>query len=273
MLKKIFFAGFVSILFVSAGLAQGGSTKGSSDAKASTETTVKSAAFRPTKDQVMQGQKFLKEQKLYNGEATGVYNNETRAAIKSYQKANGLAITGNFNSATLGKMNIAFTDKQKAAATGIVMPVESTAGTTGAVTPTDSNAGKTGAVSPIDSKAGKTGVVTPTDSKAGKTGAVTPTDSTTAKRPAPFRANDDQIKAAQKILRDGKMLNGGEDGKLDDLTRAGLGAFQEAKGMKVTKTLNAATLDKMGIPLTDKQKEQVAAQAAFDAAKAGAKDQ
>jgi len=69
------------------------------------------------------------------------------------------------------------------------------------------------------------------------------------------------------------MLTGGEDGKLDDLTRAGLGAFQEAKGMKVTKTLNAATLDKMGIALTDKQKEQVAAQAAYDAAKAAAKDQ
>ncbi len=264
MLRRLFFTGVASILFVSAVLAQGGSSTGSSGAKTSTETAAKTAAFRPTKDQVMQGQKFLKEQNLYNGEATGIYNNETRAAIKSYQKANGLALTGNFNQATLAKMNIAFTDKQKAAATGIVMPVESTASKTGAVTPTDSKAGKTGAVTPTDSKA---------DTIVGHETVSNPSATADPKRPAPFRANDDQIKAAQKILRDGKMLTGGEDGKLDDLTRAGLGAFQEAKGMKVTKTLNAATLDKMGIALTDKQKEQVAAQAAYDAAKAAAKDQ
>ncbi len=63
------------------------------------------------------------------------------------------------------------------------------------------------------------------------------------------------------------MLTGGEDGKLDDTTRDGLGKYQEANGLKVTKTLNAATLEKMGIALTDKQKEQVAAQAAYDAAR------
>lgn len=265
MLKRLFFAGFVSILFVSFASAQGGSGTVSKDTKTSTaEPTAKPAAFRPTKDQVMQGQKFLKDQKLYAGEATGIYNDDTRGAIKSYQKANGLAITGNFNAATLGKMNIAFTDKQKAAATGIVMPVESTDG-------------KTGAVSPTDSKVNKTVVLTPNESNAptvtGHTTVSNPSwTATDPKRPAPFRANDEQIKAAQQILRDGKMLTGGEDGKLDDLTREGLGAFQEAKGMKVTKTLNAATLDKMGIALTDKQKEQVAAQAAYDAAKAAAKD-
>lgn len=87
------------------------------------------------------------------------------------------------------------------------------------------------------------------------------------KRPAPFRANTDQISAAQKVLRDGKMLTGGEDGKLDDTTRDGLGKYQEANSLKVTKTLNAVTLEKMGIALTDKQKEQVAAQAAYDAAR------
>lgn len=265
MLKRLFFAGFVSILFVSFASAQGGSSTTSKDTKTSTaEATTKPAAFRPTKDQVMQGQKFLKEQKLYAGEATGIYNDDTRGAIKSYQKANGLAITGNFNAATLGKMNIAFTDKQKAAATGIVMPVESAAGKAGAVTPTDSKANKSIVLTPSESKA---------STIAGNTTVSNPSATADPKRPAPFRANDDQIKAAQQILRDGKMLTGGEDGKLDDLTREGLGAFQEAKGMKVTKTLNAATLDKMGIALTDKQKEQVAAQAAYDAAKAANKVQ
>jgi peptidoglycan hydrolase-like protein with peptidoglycan-binding domain len=69
------------------------------------------------------------------------------------------------------------------------------------------------------------------------------------------------------IRRECKMLTGGEDGKLDDATRDGLRKYQEANGLKVTGTLNAATLEKMGIALTDKQKEQVAAQAAYDAAK------
>lgn len=257
MFKRLPVLIFVSMLLAYAAFGQGGSATATSD---STTSGAKAPAFRPTKDQIMQGQKFLKEQKLYAGDATGVYNDETRGAIKSYQKANGLAITGNFNQATLEKMKIALTEKQKGAATGIVMPVES-------------GTGKTGAVSPIDSTTSKTGAVSPIDSKAGAGGAVTPTDSAAVKRPAPFRANDEQIKAAQKILRDGKMLTGGEDGKLDDLTREGLGKYQEANGLKVTKTLNAGTLEKMGIAFTDKQKEQVAAQAAYDAAKAAGKDQ
>ena len=63
------------------------------------------------------------------------------------------------------------------------------------------------------------------------------------------------------------MLTGGEDGKLDDLTRGGLKKYQEANSLNVTGTLNAATLEKMGIALTDAQKANVAAQAAYDAAK------
>jgi hypothetical protein len=64
------------------------------------------------------------------------------------------------------------------------------------------------------------------------------------------------------------MLTGGEEGKLDDATRDGLGKYQEANGLKVTKTLNAATLEKMGIALTDAQKANVAAQTSYEASKA-----
>ena len=63
------------------------------------------------------------------------------------------------------------------------------------------------------------------------------------------------------------MLTGGEDGKLDDLTREGLKKYQGANSLTVTGTLNAVTLQKMGIALTDAQKANVAAQAAYDAAK------
>jgi len=75
-----------------------------------------------------------------------------------------------------------------------------------------------------------------------------------AKRAAPFRADKDQIMATQKILKEGGMYAGEETGKLDAATRAGLKKFQEANGMKVTGTLNAATLEKLGVPLNEKQK-------------------
>ena len=43
--------------------------------------------------------------------------------------------------------------------------------------------------------------------------------------------------------------------------------YQESNKLKATGGINAETLQKAGIALTEKQKEQVAAQAAFDAAK------
>ena len=70
------------------------------------------------------------------------------------------------------------------------------------------------------------------------------------------------------MLKDGKMYAGEETGKLDDPTRDGLKKYQEANKIKVTGTLNADTLTKMGIALTDAQKANVAAHAAYDAGKA-----
>ena len=52
-----------------------------------------------------------------------------------------------------------------------------------------------------------------------------------------------------------KMMKVEETGKLDDATREGLKKFQSANGVKATGTLNRETLEKMGIALTDKQKE------------------
>lgn len=69
-----------------------------------------------------------------------------------------------------------------------------------------------------------------------------------------FRANKDQIKQAQAILKQRSFYAGEETGKLDDDTRAGLRKFQEAEKIKVTGTLNKVTLEKMGVTLTEKQK-------------------
>ena len=77
---------------------------------------------------------------------------------------------------------------------------------------------------------------------------------TTKKRGPVFRANKDQIKQAQAILKQRGFYAGEQTGKLDDDTRGGLKQYQKAENLKVTGTLNKITLEKMNITLTDKQK-------------------
>lgn len=74
------------------------------------------------------------------------------------------------------------------------------------------------------------------------------------KRGPVFRASKEQIKQAQAILKGRSFFAGEESGKLDADTRAALRKYQEAESLKVTGTLNKATLEKMNIMLTDKQK-------------------
>lgn len=69
------------------------------------------------------------------------------------------------------------------------------------------------------------------------------------KRGPVFRANKEQVMQAQK------MLKVTESGKLSDEDRAALKTWQSGNGLKATGTLNRATLEKMNIALTDKQKE------------------
>ena len=78
--------------------------------------------------------------------------------------------------------------------------------------------------------------------------------SANANRKPIFRANADQIKQAQGILKQRNFYAGEQTGKLDTDTRAGLKQYQKAEGLKVTGTLNKVTLEKMGVTLTDKQK-------------------
>ena len=224
-MRKIIVAVFASALLSIVAVAQPTSTAGTTATTSKTaETAKKATVFRPTKDQIKQGQTILKEKKLYDGEATGAYNDLTRAAVKSFQKANGLEENGKFDKATLEKMNIPLTESQGGAAS-----------------------------------ASKESTATSSTAKS--------SSSTGPKRPAPFRANEDQIKAAQKILIDGKMYSGTQSGDLDEATREGLKKYQEVNKLKVTGTLNAVTLEKMGIALTDAQKANVAAAAAYEASK------
>ena len=74
------------------------------------------------------------------------------------------------------------------------------------------------------------------------------------KRGPVFRATKEQINQAQSILKERGFYGGQQLGKLDDATRDGLRKYQQAEGLKVTGTLNKITLEKMNIPLTEKQK-------------------
>ena len=86
------------------------------------------------------------------------------------------------------------------------------------------------------------------------------TNTSAAKKRGPvFRATKDQIKQAQDILRQRGFYAGESTGKLDPTTREGLKKYQDAEGLKVTGTLNAATLQKMNVTLSDKQRAWVAA--------------
>ena len=235
MFKKILYVVLISLFFISASFAQTDKTTPTPVPTASPKP--KKPSFRATKDQVTMVQTKLKEAKLYNGEITGKGNAEFKTAVKSWQKDNGLKANGSLNRATLEKMGIELTEKQ------MLIPVNPSS-----------------YAKPKEPKPEKPTTPKPATNAGSTTDVV-------LKKPAVFRANKDQIMAAQTKLRDGKMLTGGEEGKLDDLTRDGLGKYQDANGLKVTKTLNAATLEKMGIALTDAQKANVAAQAAYDAAK------
>lgn len=221
-MRKILLLISVSLFFAAAGFAQGTSTSTTATTAAAGDTSARAPIFRPTKDQIKQVQTMLKEKKLYDGEALGTYNDETRTGIKGFQKDNGLKQTGTLNRATLEKMNIALTDSQKS------IPVSPNSFDNGATPAKTARSGTVAHTSTATSDASKTKTI--------------------------FRANKDQIMAAQKMLKDKSMYAGDTNGTLDEGTRGGLKKYQEANGVKVTGTLNAATLEKMGIALTDKQK-------------------
>ena len=98
-------------------------------------------------------------------------------------------------------------------------------------------------------------VVATQNSNSSTTSSKTKTANSNRKPRGPvFKATTDQVKQAQAILKQRGFYSGGQTGKLDDDTRAGLKKYQEAETLKITGTLNKVTLEKMSIALTEKQK-------------------
>jgi peptidoglycan hydrolase-like protein with peptidoglycan-binding domain len=227
MIRKMFVGLCISLCLAVGAVAQG-SDKSGSDTSTSTQQTAgakRPPVFSPTKDQIRQVQAILRDKKLYGAEPSGKYDDQTRAGIRTFQKGNGLKETGTLNRATLEKFGVDLTESQKK----IPVNPNSFADGDGAGRSSTNDVKQDAAAS-----------------------AEAPT-----KHAPPFRANKEQITAAQKLLKKQSMYNGEETGKFSDEFREGLRKFQEAKGMKVTGTLNAATLQKMGIELTDSQKKNL----------------
>ena len=72
------------------------------------EAKKRGPVFRASKEQIMQAQKMMKVTE------SGKLDDATREALRKYQEANGVKVTGTLNKMTLEKMGITLTDKQKA---------------------------------------------------------------------------------------------------------------------------------------------------------------
>ena len=237
MLRKTLLVISASLFLATAVFAQGTATATTPAATTTTEKKPRKPSFRSTKNQVKEAQTMLKGKSLFTGEVTGASSAEWKIAVKSYQGDNGLTKTGSLNRATLEKMGITLTDKQKLIA----------------VDP------KTIASATSEPKTKK-----PTTKPAASE--KMPSDG--PKRPAPFTANKEQITTIQTKLKAAKLFAGEANGERSDDLKEPIKKYQTDNALKSTGGINAATLEKMGIALTDKQKDQVAAQVAFDAAKA-----
>jgi peptidoglycan hydrolase-like protein with peptidoglycan-binding domain len=113
-MKSLHFVLFVSLLSAGAIFVQGQTSTTPSTSTAAKSSAKRGPVFRANKDQVVAAQNLLRSKGVYSGEAHGKLDPATRDSIKSYQKDNGLRSTGTLNRATLEKMGIQLTDKQKA---------------------------------------------------------------------------------------------------------------------------------------------------------------
>jgi peptidoglycan hydrolase-like protein with peptidoglycan-binding domain len=79
------------------------SLKSSTTASAPKESTMAHHAMWTTA-QIKEAQEGLKKAGFYKGDTTGVFNADTRKALKKYQKSNKLPVTGRLSDDVLAKL-------------------------------------------------------------------------------------------------------------------------------------------------------------------------
>jgi peptidoglycan hydrolase-like protein with peptidoglycan-binding domain len=89
--------------------AQASTTKHDSTLKSNTSAAAPTQAAMAhhakwTKAQIKEAQEGLKKAGYYKGDTTGVFNADTRKALKKYQKSNKLPVTGRLSDDVLAKL-------------------------------------------------------------------------------------------------------------------------------------------------------------------------
>ena len=288
-MKKILFTALLCLIF---GVFVNAQTTADSGSTTNNTTTSKKRGpvFRATKEQISAVQTMLKKKGTFTGEIDGKFNKDFRKAIKNFQGSNALKKTGTLNRATLEKLGIELTDKQK------TYPVNPNSFDTSendkpkkrktrarAFRPTKKQV--TAAQTRLKDDGKFAGEITGRYSKdfraslrgfqeanalkkSGKLDRVTlekmgialtkkQFGGETSDRPRPksFRPNKNQISQAQTMLKDKGSYAGEVTGKYSKDFRAAVKDFQSSNGLKRKGSLNRATLEKMEIELTDRQKE------------------
>ena len=113
-MKTLLFLVLSLFLLLSISVAQNQNANANSNvASNSNKARNRKPIFRATADQIKQAQAILKQRAFYTGEQTGKLDSDTRTALKKYQQAEGLKVTGTLNKITLEKMGIVLNEKQK----------------------------------------------------------------------------------------------------------------------------------------------------------------
>lgn len=272
-------------LYAQTGSGDGSGTKAGAADSSATKTRRK--AFRPTKTQITEAQTRLGADGTYEGPADGRYNNDFRAALRKYQETNGLERTGRLDEATLGKMGIGLTDRQKGLEPTdegpkrvVFRPTReqvaeaqrklSAAGLYQGPADGRYNKELRTAIREFQSANGlkrkgslnratlEKMAITLTEDQERipvRPDDLAPADKGDRPRRAIFRATRAQIEEVQGMLRSKGLYKGEDTGRLNDETRAAIRQWQEQNGVPVTGTLNRVTLEAMGVTLTDRQKE------------------
>lgn len=92
-MKRIITAMVAALLCLSA-VAHGAQNTNSPTPGSAPAAKKRGPVFRATKEQIKQAQALLKGRSLYAGEASGKLDEDTRAALRKYQEAEGLKVTG-----------------------------------------------------------------------------------------------------------------------------------------------------------------------------------
>lgn len=229
-------------------------------------------------DEITKVQSALKDEGHFTGTASGKLDDETKNAIRKFQRAQGIPETGNLDAATARRLGVEL-DEQVMPQSGTESEVENetqnqtdidtqsedvrpeteqqsgiddvnedaTSPVTGGATTideTEATSGQTGTggapMGGVESHENDPGVVDPSEIEP-QAGAQTTYDKKT-------------IKKVEKALKDRQIFAGEPDGVLDQETTDAIRQFQQQNGLTVTGSLDEQTLQALDVKVEKKER-------------------